>query len=70
MKKGTYSKLVVSLIIILNILFTAAVLYIFLQTSSEPAALIAAWFAFTTGELSLTAFIKNQKIKKGGNDDV
>jgi len=65
MKKGTYSKLIVLLIIVLNIIFTAAVLYVFLQTSSEPSALIVAWFAFTTGELSLTALIKKQKIKKG-----
>ena len=65
--KGKFSKVVVIFIIILNIIFTAAVLYIFLQTSSEPSALIAAWFLFTTGELSMTALIKNQKIRKGGN---
>ena len=68
MKKGTYSKLVVSLIIILNILFTAAVLYIFLQTSSEPAALIAAWFSFTTGELWMLASIKKKKVERGKDD--
>ena len=62
-----FSKLIVSLVIILNILFTIAVLYIFLQTSSEPTALIAAWFGFTVGELWLLAGIKKKKVQKGGN---
>ena len=62
--KSKFSKLVVSLVIILNILFTAAVLYIFLQTSSEPAALIAAWFTFTTGELWMLSSIKKKKVER------
>lgn len=35
----------------LNTLFTAAVLWAFVKTNSEPVALIGAWFAFTTSEL-------------------
>jgi len=66
--KGKFSKFMVSLVIILNILFTAAVLYIFLQTSSEPAALIAAWFSFTTGELWMLASIKKKKVERGKDD--
>jgi hypothetical protein len=70
MKKGKFSKLVIASIFILNIAFTGAVLYIFLKTSAEPTTLIVSWFGFTTGELGLAAFIKKQKIKEGGNEDV
>jgi uncharacterized membrane protein YczE len=67
--KSKFSKLVVSLVIILNILFTAAVLYIFLQTSSEPTALIAAWFTFTTGELWMLSSIKKKKVERGDDGE-
>ena len=56
-------------IVITNVIFTIAVLAIFLQTGSEPATLIGAWFAFTTGELFLLAKIKRDKIKKGDKYD-
>ncbi len=46
-KKNRFSKFIVTLVVILNILFTAAVLYIFMMTGSEPITLIGAWFAFT-----------------------
>ena len=59
----SYSKIVVALIIVLNAIFTAAVLWIFAITSVEPVALIGAWFAFTTGELWLIAGIKKSKVK-------
>lgn len=65
-KGGEFSKWVVGLIIILNIAFTVAVLTVFWHTGSEPTALVAAWFAFTTGELWFLANIKKQKIKKEG----
>ena len=64
MKKGTFSKSVVALIIIMNIIFTASTLIVFAMTGSEPVALIGAWFAFTTGELWLLSGIKKQKLKK------
>lgn len=59
-----FSKVIVGLIIAANVIFAAAVLYIFLQTGTEPVTLIAAWFAFTTGELWFLAGIK--KSEKGG----
>lgn len=67
-KKGTvrYSKFIVILVIIMNTAFAFATLYVFLKTSSEPSTLIAAWFAFTTGELWILKDIKKTKIK-GGN---
>lgn len=63
--KNKFSKLVVAAVVALNVGFTAAVLYVFLKVGSEPAALIAAWFAFTTGELWMLASIKKQKVRGG-----
>lgn len=59
-----FSKFIVSFIIAINLIFTIAVLYIFLVTGAEPVALIAAWFAFTTGELWFLAGIEKSKIRK------
>lgn len=68
-KKYDFSKKIVTLVLILNILFTVAVLYIFFKVGSEPMALIGAWFAFTTGELWMLSSIKKQKIKKGAGEN-
>lgn len=68
-KKNRFSKFIVTVVILLNILFTAAVLYVFLQTGSEPMTLIGCWFAFTTGELWMLSSIKKTKVRKDGNDD-
>jgi hydrogenase-4 membrane subunit HyfE len=69
-KKGRYSKFIITAVIVLNSLFTAAVLYVFLRVGSEPSALIAAWFTFTTGELLLLSNIKKSKIKKENKEDL
>ena len=66
---GKFSKTIVGLIIAANIVFTIAVLVIFVHVGSEPSALIVAWFAFTTGELWILSGIKKAKIKKGENHD-
>ena len=66
---GKFSKTIVGLIIAANIVFTIAVLVIFVRVGSEPSALIVAWFAFTTGELWFLAGIKKKKIEKGGNEN-
>lgn len=66
--KGRFSKGLVVGIILLNVLFTVGVLAVFWHTASEPSVLVASWFAFTTGELSLCAVIKNSKLKKGGKE--
>lgn len=63
-KKSLFSKIVVMGVIILNVIFTAIVLAIFLTTSSEPSSLIVAWFSFTTVELWSLAGIKKAKEKK------
>ena len=68
-KKGGFSKAIISLVVLMNIAFTVAVLYVFLKTSSEPVALVGAWFAFTTGELWMLSSIKKVKVEKGDNED-
>lgn len=59
-----YSKMIVLIVILLNTIFAAATLYVFLRTSNEPTSLVVAWFAFTTGELWLLAGIKKTEVKK------
>lgn len=61
-----FSKTIVALVIVLNVAFTAAVLYVFLRIGAEPTALVVAWFAFTTGELWLLAKIKRAEARNGG----
>lgn len=65
LRKGIFSKVLISLIVAANLVFTAAVLFIFCFTYSEPSTLVMAWFGFTTGELWALAFVKKQKLKKG-----
>lgn len=62
-EKPQYSKVIVAFVIVLNVLFTLGILYVFLQTGSEPTVLVGCWFAFTTGELWLLASIKKSKVK-------
>ena len=62
-KKGIFSKIIVSLVILLNVIFTIAILYVFIKTSSEPTSLVVAWFSFTTAELWSLAGIKKAKEK-------
>jgi len=59
-----YSKIIVALVILLNTGFAGAVLYTFLRVGSEPTALVAAWFAFTTGELWLLSGITREKVRR------
>lgn len=66
--KKKFSKLIVSAIVMLNVLFAIAVFYAFIRVGSEPTTLIMSWFAFTTGELWLLAGIKKNKNKEGVKD--
>ena len=65
LRKGIFSKVLVTLIVAANFAFTAAILFIFYSTYAEPATLIVAFFAFTTGELWALAFVKKKKLEKG-----
>lgn len=58
-----FSKKIVGFIIAINILFTAAILYVFVRVGNEPYALVGAWFAFTTVELWNLASIKKVESK-------
>lgn len=73
-QRKDFSKLIVAAVIILNILFTIAILYVFMKVGSEPMTLIGSWFAFTTGELWMLSSIKKTKVNKkdegnGENND-
>ena len=68
-KKSLFSKVIVSVVIILNVMFATAVLAVFLRTSSEPSSLIVAWFSFTTVELWSLAGIKKTKEKRNDYDE-
>jgi len=59
-----FSKSIVAIVVLLNVVFTMAVLWAFVKVQGEPTALIAAWFSFTTAELWQLASIKKHKIKK------
>ncbi len=63
-EKGQFSKLLVSFILVLNIAFTTAILWLVWSDKPEPGILIGAWFGFTTGELWLLATIKKTKVKE------
>lgn len=63
-RKKNYSKYIVTFIIIMNVMFTIAILYVFNHTGNEPSALISAFFAFTTVELWSLAGIKKKKIER------
>lgn len=67
-RKSSFSKFIVGFVITANILFTCAVLWVFLRTSAEPTALIGAWFTFTTVEVWQLAKIKQKKVEKERNN--
>ena len=66
-KKGNFSKKIVILVILMNILFTLAIMYLFLKTGNEPMTLVGAWFSFTTVELFSLSKIKRAEIKEDQN---
>lgn len=69
LKKGAFSKIIVSGVILANVVFTAAVLWVFLRTTAEPTTLITAWFSFTTIEVWSLSRIKISKTKKENYND-
>ena len=67
--KVKFSNFIVIVVIILNVLFTAYMLYILPQLTFEPSTLIASWFAFTGTEVGLLALIKIFKVKGGKKNE-
>ncbi len=63
-----FSKKIVTLVILLNVVFTGAILYVFLKVGSEPTSLVVAWFSFTTIELFSLALIRKAEIEEGDKD--
>lgn len=57
-KKLRFSKLIVLMVIIMILVFTAATLFVFLKVGSEPSILIGSFFAFASGELWSLAMLK------------
>ena len=57
-KKKKFSKRIVVLVILLNIIFTVAVFVAAFFNAIIPDSLIMAWFAFTTTELVALAGIR------------
>ena len=68
-KKGRFSKFIVTLVILLNVVFTIGVFYVFLRIGSEPTTLIGSWFTFTTIELWSLAKIRRDKIKEDKDNE-
>lgn len=73
-KKNIFSKIIVAAVVVLNTLFTAGALYVFLKVGNEPITLIGCWFGFTTGELWMLSSIKKTKVSqkdegKGENNE-
>lgn len=64
--EGLYSRFIVIGVIGLNIWFTDRVLDVVEAGGVEPAALVGAFFLFTTGELWALASIKKNKDKIKG----
>lgn len=64
-----FSNKVVIAVILLNVLFTLAVLAVSWHTGQGLDSLVVGWFAFTTGELWTLGKIKRDKIGKDGNNN-
>ncbi|WP_077369725.1 hypothetical protein [Anaerosalibacter sp. Marseille-P3206] len=62
-KKGRFSKFIVVLVILLNVIFTAGIFYVFTRVGNEPSTLIVSWFGFTTVELWSLSKIKREANK-------
>lgn len=66
-KDKDFSKLIVAVVIILNIIFTIVVLSIVAMGVPEPSTLIISWFSFTTVELLALAGIRRAEISNPFN---
>lgn len=62
-ERGQYSKSVVTLILLVAMIFSAAVLVIFWHTGAEPSTLVSCFFGAVIGELWFLAGIKKKKIR-------
>lgn len=68
-KSTRFSKKIVTLVVVLNIVFTLLFLLAFVKTGDEPVSLIAAWFGFSTGELWMLSGIKKTELTSTNNQN-
>lgn len=61
--------MLITFIITSTIIFTIAVLYVFIKTGEEPVTLVGCWFGTFLTELWALSKIKREKIKRGGEND-
>ena len=60
-----FSKKVVIAVLVLNVLFTGAVLAVSWHTMQPVDSVVVGWFAFTTGELWTLGKIERDKLGRG-----
>ena len=58
-----FSKIVIITVIIMVLIFTGSILYIFDRKGAEPSVIITAFFAFMTGEILALAKLKLAEIE-------
>ena len=63
-----FSKMIIIAVIIMVLIFTGCVLYIFNKKSAEPTVIIASFFAFMTGEVLALAKLKLSEITVENNN--
>lgn len=59
-----FSKMIIIIVIIMILIFTGCVLYIFNHKGAEPTVIITSFFAFMTGEVLALAKLKLTEIKE------
>ena len=64
--KGKYSKWLICIIVALNVLFAAGIIYAMMNGADEPSTLIKEWFKWTTIELGASAGVKITKVISDG----
>ena len=63
-----FSKMVIIAVIVMVLIFTGFVLFIFYKKGNEPTVIIASFFAFVTGEVWALAKLKLTEINIEGNN--
>lgn len=69
MRRVNFSSKIVIMVIVLNVLFTLAVLAVSWHTGQGLDSLVVGWFAFTGTELWTLGKIKRDKIGKDDPND-
>jgi len=73
MSKNKFSKGLIVLIVLSNMVAAGISFWLFAKTGGEPVATLGVWFGFSTGELWIMATVKKAKIKNSkegaGNDE-